>query len=1855
MTNGIDLDGLRRIGGAAVDMGAYELVDTNYFMGRSPTILSNQCTYGSNAPEQTIQVWNTGTKEMAYTLSADVGWLSLSPVSGSSTGEIDFVSVNYASAGLAPGNYKGTVTVTSAQACNLPQVVMVYLSVLKLCQTIAFPAIPEQMVTSRVSLAATASSGLPVSFAVVSGPGMISGGNTLSFSAAGMVLVVARQAGDATYNPAPAVTNAVLVKRLSQTISFPAIPEQVVTSRVSLAATASSGLPVSFAVVSGPGRISSGTILTFWTTGTVWVAARQAGNQTYNPAPSVTNAVIVKRPPPATYHVSPAGNDANDGSSWALAKQTIQAAINKATSDDTVLVADGTYSPITIPQGITVRSVNGAQTTIIDGGGVTRCVSMYGDAVLDGFTVTNGYDHYSGGGVYVYRGTVQNCTISGNSAYYYYSYSNSSYYYSYYYGYGGGVYAYYGTVTNCTISGNSAGSDGGGIYTYASTIYNCTISGNTAYSHYNYYYSYDYYSYYSDGYQGYGGGVYAQGGTLTDCAITGNTAGDGGGGIYSSGSTIQNCTISSNSANSYYYSYYSGYYDYDYDGYRGYGGGVYNYYGMVTNCTIAGNSAGSGGGGIYTYASTIQNCSISGNAAYSYYSSSNSSYSYSHYQGYGGGVYAYDGTLADCTISENTAGYGGGGIYSSGSTIQNCTISGNMAYSDYNYSYSSYYYSYNYDGYQGYGGGVYAQGGTLADCTISENTVGEGGGGIYNSGSTIRNCTISSNSASSYYYSYYSGYYDYDYDGYRGYGGGVYNYYGTVANCTIKGNSVSNLGGGVYAYYGTVTNCAITGNTAGDGGGGLYAGYYCFITDCSIRENLSYSSGGGIFSYGNTIEHCTISSNTAHTDGGGLFLSWGNTVKHCTISSNTAFGNGGGLQQGPGNTVQNCALSYNGATWGGGAVLWLGGILQDCTIDGNWASYGGGGALNVRGTVQDCVITGNRTLLAEHPELVITYGSCGGGVLAWQGTVQRCLIANNWTADFGGGVYAVQGMIQNCVINRNGAAFDGGGVEIWNSTLRNCLIAGNAANDFGGGLYSSNSIVQNCTISGNEANEGGGLYSSGGNTIQNCIAYYNQNGDVRGILSGISYSCFGTQIAGSGNISSEPQFVAKGSDYGTGHVPGNYRLQSISPCINVGLNQSWMANAVDLDGRSRIWSAVVDMGAYEFYSLSGIVQFNPAIYSVNEGNGSVTLTATRTGGSFGPASVDYTTADATAISGLDYTFQSGTLSWLDGEAGNKTITIPISDDSLDETDETFTATLNNATGAGLGSLNLASVTIVDNDATPEPGTIQFGASSYSVRENGGTVTLTVTRTGGHDGPATVAYATAAGTALAGQDYTSQSGTLSWPDGDSSSKTITVPITDDTIDESDETFTMTLSNATGASLGSPNVATVTIVDNDIPPDPEDLADLEVSDFKFVPVNLWAGDHPAMISFEMVNGGPAALVASDTQLEISFYLSANQTFGDADDIAIGTKTEALTLAASSQTTIRYPGRAHNEDVTIPEGLSGDFYVFVSVSLVSSAGLTDPDGASAMREGPIRVRIHPSDDDDDNGEDDGEDDDKGNGGNKARSVVNDFDGDEVSDMMVYDEPSGNWSVQLSALGKEVRFGFGGVGYEAVPGDYDGDGLADPAIHNRQGAAWSILLSGRGYAAVNFDFGGSGKTRGTVGNYTGASRANPGLYEETSGRWYVMLSEPGSGSAEIASAVFGGNGYLPVAGDYDGDGRTDPAVYGEETGQWMVMLSAQGYGVVSAIFGGPGYEPVVGDYDGDGKADPMLYEQATGTWQGLMSASGYVLKRFSSSAGVPVAGDYDGDGLADPTVLDSSGNWSFLSSASSYLRAGPYTLAAP
>lgn len=107
-----------------------------------------------------------------------------------------------------------------------------------------------------------------------------------------------------------------------------------------------------------------------------------------------------------------------------------------------------------------------------------------------------------------------------------------------------------------------------------------------------------------------------------------------------------------------------------------------------------------------------------------------------------------------------------------------------------------------------------------------------------------------------------------------------------------------------------------------------------------------------------------------------------------------------------------------------------------------------------------------------------------------------------------------------------------------------------------------------------------------------------------------------------------------------------------------------------------------------------------------------------------------------------------------------------------------------------------------------PVVLAFSAISYLVAE-GGTATITVTRTGAGTGPASVDYATSNGTAAAGVDYTAAAGTLTWADGDTAPKTFAVVTLADASSESAESIGLALTNAVGGAIG--RATSVLIVD------------------------------------------------------------------------------------------------------------------------------------------------------------------------------------------------------------------------------------------------------------------------------------------------------------------------------------------------------------------------------------------------------------------------------------------------------------
>jgi len=100
-------------------------------IGRAPSSLSSIPGEGSNPPNQTFQVWNSGSGTLNYTLSKNQSWLSLSSAGGDSTGtgDVDTITVSYDTDSLAAGFYGATIIISDTAASNNPQTIAVSLEV----------------------------------------------------------------------------------------------------------------------------------------------------------------------------------------------------------------------------------------------------------------------------------------------------------------------------------------------------------------------------------------------------------------------------------------------------------------------------------------------------------------------------------------------------------------------------------------------------------------------------------------------------------------------------------------------------------------------------------------------------------------------------------------------------------------------------------------------------------------------------------------------------------------------------------------------------------------------------------------------------------------------------------------------------------------------------------------------------------------------------------------------------------------------------------------------------------------------------------------------------------------------------------------------------------------------------------------------------------------------------------------------------------------------------------------------------------------------------------------------------------------------------------------------------------------------------------------------------------------------------------------------------------------------------------------------------------------------------------------------------------------------------------------------
>jgi hypothetical protein len=201
--------------------------------------------------------------------------------------------------------------------------------------------------------------------------------------------------------------------------------------------------------------------------------------------------------------------------------------------------------------------------------------------------------------------------------------------------------------------------------------------------------------------------------------------------------------------------------------------------------------------------------------------------------------------------------------------------------------------------------------------------------------------------------------------------------------------------------------------------------------------------------------------------------------------------------------------------------------------------------------------------------------------------------------------------------------------------------------------------------------------------------------------------------------------------------------------------------------------------------------------------------------------VDYATVAGSAQPGSDFVGASGTFDWNDGDASDRSITIDLIDDELAETPEDFSLVLKAPTGGARLASSAATTNIQSTDGPGELALywLQAVFGDNSVEEGIGAIQMSVARRYGSEGEISVAFRTNGGSATAGSDFASASGTLKWADGDSNSKTFEIRILEDALGEGTERFDVQIINPTGgATLSSRSRQNVFIVDNDPSPPP-----------------------------------------------------------------------------------------------------------------------------------------------------------------------------------------------------------------------------------------------------------------------------------------------------------------------------------------------------------------------------------------------------------------------------------------------------
>ena len=638
----------------------------------------------------------------------------------------------------------------------------------------------------------------------------------------------------------------------------------------------------------------------------------------------------------------------------------------------------------------------------------------------------------------------------------------------------------------------------------------------------------------------------------------------------------------------------------------------------------------------------------------------------------------------------------------------------------------------------------------------------------------------------------------------------------------------------------------------------------------------------------------------------------------------------------------------------------------------------------------------------------------------------------------------------------------------------------------------------------------------------------------------------------------------------------------------------------------------------------------------NSGSTSLVFTISLSQASGQAVTVVAQTADSTAAAGVDYTALAATTFTIAAGSTAQTVSVPVLGDVTDEANETFQVNLTSATNATVSDAQGIG-TIMDDDAAPT-----MSITDVTVTEgNSGTVSAVFTASlSAASGQTVTASAQTTGvTATSGADFTATGPTtLSFSPG-VTSRTFTVPVLGDTVDESNETFQVNLSSAVNATiLDGQGIGTIT--------DDDDLLTLSINDISVTEGNT--GTTTATLTVTLSAASTGTVTASwatqnGTATSGSDYTAASGTL----TFSAGQTSKSITVSVAGDTTLE-----GNEAFGVV--LSGATSPVTIARAIGEVAILNDETSTATARAQASWQDFFAVD------------------TLETPFVGDFNGDLKTDIVTFtrQNPSAVGDVYV-ALSDGVKFGTNTKWHDffaistneaVVIGDYNGDGKDDIAtwLTTTTRQVYVALSQGTGMATAAVWVSSIGVDSTDLlfsGDANGDGKDDLIAFARKQGKVYVALSDGTKfGTPTVWHSFFAVSTYeRPRVGDVNGDGKADivtfatdsPTAYGDvyvalSDGAQFVSLDgiANSSSKWHDFFAIRSTEEVrVGDLNGDGKDDfftflPAPFAQSyTVLSQGTSMAANVLWPQavapLLGSGDTVYVGDVNGDGHDDIIIF--------------------------